>query len=124
MLNSLAKIGVVMKIIGMLILGFLFCSAANAEPQWCNGLIKHSYLQNDGNLFIYGDWRGQHTRVCNINNDSTGISVETCKGWLSMVLAAKISQTKVVVHYSDVPSCAEIPQYQLAPFPAYIMVSE
>lgn len=113
-----------MKVVGMLIVGFLVYSAANAGPQWCKGLIEHSYLHQDGNLYIYGDWRSEHTRVCNINNDSTGVSVETCKGWLSMVLAAKLSQTKVVVHYSDVHSCASIPQYELAPSPAYIMVSE
>lgn len=96
-----------MKNVGIISIGFLFYCAANAGPQCCKGLIKYSYLHQMV-AFIYWGWRSEHTRVCNINNDSSGVTVETCK---RLALAAKLSQTIVVVQYSEVLSYAKIPRY-------------
>lgn len=92
---------------------------AFAGQQWCSGTINHTYLDHGGTLYINGSWRDQHTAVCNVNMERYGVSQDTCKGWLSVAMAAKLSKTKVVVHYSDVPSCGEIPQYGAAPKPSY-----
>lgn len=91
---------------------------------WCNGTIKHTYVDFDGTLYINGTWRNEHTAVCNLNMPRLGVSVETCNAWLSIAMAAKLSKTKVVTHYADIPSCLEIPQYGQAPKPSYLMLSE
>jgi len=97
-------------------------SSAMAGQNWCSGKITHTYLYEDGTLFINGDWRNQHTAICNINKDRQGISPDVCKSWLSIAMAAKLSEAKVIVYYKDVPSCSDIPQYGGAPNPGYLML--
>jgi hypothetical protein len=91
---------------------------------WCTGTIDYTYLTKDGLLYINGSWRQQHTILCNINIEREGVTIETCKGWLSIAMAARLSQVPVVVHYADVPSCEQIPKYGAAPVPSYLMMSK
>ena len=108
-----------------LLAGIVFISFHSlAASTWCNGTIKHTYIDSGGTLFISGTWRNQHTAVCNVNNARLEVTPETCMAWVSLALAAKLSQTKVVIHYADVPSCSAIPQYNTAPRPSYLMLSE
>lgn len=94
---------------------------AAAGPQWCSGSVEKSWVNKNGNLYIFGSWRKEHTQICNINNTWNGVSPEICKSWLSIVLAAKMSSTPVTVQYADVPSCSEIPKYESSPSPEYVM---
>jgi len=98
-----------------------FSASAFCGQQWCTGKIVSSYLHKGGNLYIFGDWNNQNSQICNINNTWKGVEPVVCKGWLSIVLVAKLSQTDVVVNYADVPSCTEIPMYESSPSPTYIM---
>lgn len=110
--------------IGIFLISFLFSLSTHAGQQWCSGKITHTYLAEDGTLVIRGDWRNQHTAICNVNTDRKGVSPEVCKSWLSIALAAKLSKADVVVYYSDVPSCSEVPQYSAAPKPGYLMLDD
>ena len=94
-----------------------------ADSVWCSGKITHTYLNHDGVLYIHGTWRNQHTAICDVDNIRDGVTPETCKGWLSIAMAAKLSQNNVVLHYGDVPSCSAIPQYNSAPKPSYLMLA-
>ena len=52
------------------------------------------------------------------------MSVEVCKGWLSLSTAAQISKADVIVRYDDedTESCSTLPTYGNAPKPNYIML--
>ena len=102
----------------------LLASACYSAQQWCTGVIRHTYINKQGNLYIFGDWRNEHTQICNLNSLWQGVEPEVCKGWLSIALAAKLSGAKVTVQYNDVASCSEVPRYETAPSPSYIMVTE
>lgn len=98
--------------------------ASYAGQEWCSGTIEHTYLSYDGTLYINGTWRGSHTSICNVNGVRLDVSADVCKGWLSIAMAAKLSKTKVILYYPDIPSCGEIPTYEASPRPSYLMLSE
>ncbi len=111
-----------MKKLFLVLVMLFFSVTVNAAQQWCTGTISHTYLTSTGELVIRGTWRNQHTMVCSLESEWKGVSTETCKGWLSLAVAAKISEANVIVYYSDVPSCTEIAAYGSAPNPGYIML--
>lgn len=107
-----------------ILLLILMSSYVHSEPQWCSGLITHTYVTGDGVVVIRGEWRMEHTAICNINVARSGVSPEVCKGWLSMVMSAKLSKTEMTAYYDDVDSCQAIPAYAASPAPGYLMLSE
>lgn len=98
--------------------------SAIADKQWCKGTITNVYLTSNGELVIRGDWRHQHTTLCGLESEWKGVSTEACKGWLSLSMAAKVSNANVIVYYEDVNSCADIPAYGAAPSPGYVMLDK
>lgn len=103
---------------------FLFAASVAAEPQWCSGTLTNIYVSEGGEVTIRGTWRNEHTVICNLNQPRSNISVEVCKSWLSMALAAKMAKAEVTVYYSDVQSCGSIPAYTSSPSPGYFMLRE
>lgn len=114
-MNSLGRYIALLAVLGAPV-------SAAAGSNWCEGVTNNTYLSHNGVLYINGSWRNQHTAICSIKGDRLGVTPEVCKGWLSAAIAAKLSQNTVVVHYEDVPSCAEVPQYGAAPRPTYLML--
>lgn len=109
----------------VLSLFFTLCSSGvSAAPEWCYGTIKRAYLTSDGSLIIRGSWANDYTQICNLNAAWKGVSVGTCKGWLSLAMAAKLSSSNVIVYYLNISSCDAIPHYGLAPSPNYLMLNE
>lgn len=104
-----------------------FIMALNISPTFaihCHGTIEYTYLQNDGSLYIYGSWRNEHTKICNIDTSWNNISTQVCKGWLSIAQTAKVAKSNVVVHCNDndVSSCGTISAYNSSPKPTYLML--
>lgn len=97
---------------------------ANAAGKWCNGTIDNSYIEHSGNVFIIGSWRGEHTKVCNLNSTWKGITASTCKTWVGYIQLALVSRAPVTMHYSDISSCSSIGPYGSAEKPSYIMISK
>lgn len=99
-----------------------FSSASFAANTWCNGVITNSYLTANGDLVILGSWSGGYTRVCNLRTTWKSVVPEVCKGWLSMAQTAVVTQKPVIMLYSNISSCKDIPHYGGAPAPAYLML--
>lgn len=104
-------------------LTILISSPSFAGTQWCSGTISHTYIAKDGTLYIHGSWRKDYTAICNVSQTRDGVNVEVCKGWLSMIITGKTTKTPMVIYYGNVPSCTEIPRYDDAPGPGYVMLS-
>ena len=110
------------KLLALILLSTL-TSVSYAAPQWCSGKVTQVWINETGNLYIYGDWINNHTMICNVNEAWNGVTPAVCNNWFSIVLAARLSNTNVKVHYADgyVDSCATIPAYAASPRPAYVM---
>lgn len=108
----------------ILVVLFIVSNTAYANGKWCSGKITNSYIEHTGNVYIIGSWRGDHTKVCNINTEWRGVTTETCKMWVSYIQVALISQSPVTMHYGDIESCGSIPSYGSAPKPSYIMLKQ
>jgi hypothetical protein len=105
-----------------LMLVLIISSASFADTKWCGGTIKNIYIDYNGDVFINGSWRNQHTRICNVASELDGVPVDTCKSWVSYVQVAYVAQKNVTLHYNDIDSCESIPSYTSAPRPTYVML--
>jgi hypothetical protein len=98
-----------------------------AAPQWCGGTIGAVWVDHTGDLFTLPSWRGDHLRVCSVKQTLTvaGRSIDqtTCLSWMAMLRQAKQAGAAVLMHYDDVPSCAQVPTYNAAPLPFYVMLN-
>jgi hypothetical protein len=93
------------------------------SAHWCTGTIEHTYLDKTGGLFIAATFLQNHTKICDLNGMWKDVDAEICKGWMSQVLAAKLSKTTVTMFYPDITACNEIPTYGNAPSPSYVMLT-
>lgn len=105
-----------------LLLSTLITTSVTADPQWCRGQITNTFLDKEGRLYINGNWRKDHTQVCNINMEWNNVSTDVCKGWLSIVQTAVVTKSHVIVNYNDAVSCSALPTYTNSPEPVYIML--
>lgn len=94
-----------------------------AAGQWCSGKISNIHVGADGQLYIVGSWRKQHTTICNINENRRGVTPEVCKSWLSLAITAYTTEVAVTMHYGNIESCGAIPAYGSAPAPSYLMLA-
>lgn len=97
---------------------------AGATSKWCKGKIRDVWVQKQGYVYIYGQWRKQHTMICSIKSPWKGVEPEICNAWLGLAQQANATQTDVVIRYDDISSCSSIPHFTLAPSPAYIMLRQ
>jgi len=90
----------------------------------CNGTIDYLYMDKSGGVFVYGSWRQDYTKICDIDTatDWNGISGETCKGWLSLALAAKTAKQRVKIAYPDGAVCDALPTYNNSTGPNFILL--
>ena len=101
---------------------------SRAERQYCGGTLNGVHVQKNGALVINGIWRDQWTQVCRLpvaglaGAPWKGISSAVCKDWYSMIQAAVVSRSPVVVKYTNAPACSALPIYGDAPAPYYLML--
>jgi hypothetical protein len=98
-----------------------------AAPQWCGGTISHSWIDTGGNFYVLPSWRGDHVRLCNINNTlsdtyTSPVTPAVCKGWVAIVLQTVAANKSTTIQYNEAPACNAIPHYHLAPVPNYVML--
>ena len=95
--------------------------ATSAAPQWCQGTVANLFVYSDGNVYVLPSYRGDYTRICNVNADTGGVSVINCVAWLAMLRNAVQRQSTVLVYYADIPACNSFPTYGESPLPGYVM---
>ena len=86
----------------------------------CEGLVESLNQNRSGDISlvaseIYGDSDGR--RICSLTETFDGVTTEVCKGWLSKLLAAKVSKTRIAVQYDDSNTCATQPTWSGASSP-------
>lgn len=94
-----------------------------AADVYCGGTIAHSWVDINGNVFIWGTWRQAHTQICNVSTSWKGVAPDVCATWLAKADAAVSLGRQVLLNYPTESSCAALPQYGLAPAPGYVMLN-
>lgn len=92
---------------------------------WCSGTIATHWIDAGGTVYVLPSWRGDHIALCNVNaNSAAGITPTVCLGWAAIIRAAMQRSAPTTIHYGDAPvaSCSQIPTYQSAPSPSYLML--
>ena len=105
----------------------LACAAAlaSATPAfsyaYCQGMIRETFTDHEGSVYIFGDWRQSYTKICNLNNTWDGIPTQTCFAWFSLVNSSISYAKPVILYYPNLNSCSTIPDYASSPAPYYVM---
>ena len=89
----------------------------------CVGDIKRVYLGKDGQVVLFTSWRNGYHTICSMNGEWKGVSVDVCKGWLSIAQTAKVSKTPTIMRY-QLNACSELNTYSNAISPDYVMLFE
>ena len=95
--------------------------STSAAPQWCQGTVGNLWIYTNGNVYVVPSFRGDHIRICNMNTETSGISVINCVAWFTMLRNAMQRQSTVTVYYPEAPSCNTLPTYDASPVPGYVM---
>lgn len=101
----------------------LVCAGANAA-QWCTGQVQSVLVDGSGNVSVLATFRGDWLSVCSIEAPWKGVSSNTCKSWLGLLSALRISRDNVLIYYSGSDACNVIPSYGNAPAPGYVSLAE
>ena len=110
-----------MKAKAILFVTGLFVSTYSSAAVNCGGKLERVYVDSSGQVIIWPTWSESYHTICSVNGDWNSISRDTCKSWLSVALALKISGTNARVRYSSLDNCSNIPTYGNAPKPNYLM---
>lgn len=99
----------------------IFAAASSSHAQaniWCDGHILRTYIDHKGNLYVYGSWRKNYTRLCNLKDDAI-----QCHMWASYAAIAVKDKLRVVVMYAgNSYTCSSLPTYLSSPRPVYLML--
>jgi hypothetical protein len=98
----------------------VLCAAPASAAIWCSGKLAGVYINSTGDVIINGSWRNDWTRICNLKEDTPG--AVTCSLWASYAASAWQGNRNVRLMYSGPASCGEIPNYNGAPVPEYLML--
>ena len=112
-----------MKIlIGILAIGLSF--SASAGNIYCQSSVTSVTVSSSGEVLLNASYRADYMQVCNLHGNWQGIDTETCYAWYSQLIAAKTHAKDVLLNYqtSATYTCANLPTYETAPVPAYVMV--
>lgn len=107
-----------------LLSAILASSNVLAANQWCTGKISNMYVHSSGSVVIYSSWRGNHTAICSIKDEWEGISVDVCKGWMSLIQTALVTKNDMTINYNIEETCSTLPTYGSSPAPGYVMLKE
>ena len=92
-------------------------SEAVIASQNCSGKISDVLVSRNGDLLIAGSWNNASVKICNVNSDWNSVSINTCKGWLSISQTAFVAEKEVVIR-NPVTSCSEASTYS----PEYLKI--
>ena len=112
--------------IALIVVSLFFSTSAFATNLWCSGKINRIYVDYNMRVFIQPTWHASYTMVCHLGSTWQGFSPEGCKAWFSMLTAAQLANSSVIVYYGGVSqaSCSEFPTYAASPRPGYVMNKE
>lgn len=111
-----------MKIKSLAVSAALLLSFNASANFFCVGLIEEIAVRHSGNVSVFSqDLWGTSSYaidVCSLENEWQGVSVATCQGWFSQLLAAKAARTTVRIQYTNSAlSCETIPAFDAADRP-------
>ena len=95
---------------------------ALASPQYCAGTLIASWTRKTGDVLIESSWRQNHTQICNIKYEWKGVPVDTCIAWVAKLDAAITMNKRVIIYYTEAPTCDVLPTYGDNPAPYYVML--
>lgn len=109
--------------LGFLALILTFASSTSmAVSQYCSGKVSQLWMYSNGDLFVLPSWRGDHVRVCNINQNLGSITPQICASWFTLLRTAVSNKENTYFYYENAPACNIIPTFSNAPVPGYIML--
>ena len=108
---------IILAIAAIAALGFAQPAAAVIV---CQGTLSHSWMESDGDVYIRGSWRGDHTQMCNLKTEWKGITPDICAGWMAKADAAVSLGRTVLVYYPNETSCTTMPTYSATSAPEYV----
>jgi hypothetical protein len=81
---------------------FISAPAARADPLWCLGSIKRTFLDSSGMLYILPSIAEIFLAICNVSRNYQHVPAEICRGWHADVLAAMLATRTITVYYLKV----------------------
>ncbi|MDC5822107.1 hypothetical protein [Vibrio europaeus] len=104
-----------------LLLALLLVSPAAMADIQCSGEVKNVLQYHNGSVNVFTTYRNDYTVMCNVKDHWKGVSPESCKGMLSVLLTAQSTGKKIATYYSgDQYTCQTLPYYGSAPGPVYV----
>lgn len=109
-----------MKIRYTFLLLILLSSGARAD-YGCTGEVLRINQARNGIISLispeaYGDSKGR--TLCSLGEEWKSVPIEACSGWLSKLLAARATGTKITIQYVDQHgSCSAQPEWGNAESP-------
>ena len=110
----------------VLLYALFLSQQAMAQNLTCYGFLSHVWVDDSNQLYIAASYRGDHTMICDLDNDWKGITPAVCENWFDIarsILALDRYTSFVTVRYLDTPyaNCSELPLYSESPAPLYVM---
>lgn len=115
---------IVSSIFGLIIMGVSITSAAYPQNA-CVGKVSHVGIFSDGKLTV-SNGNGVHY-LCNISTETNGVSIEVCKNWHAIALAAYAANKDLAQFYNfgSEQSCSTIGNWSVPnPVPYFINIGE
>ncbi|MCX2780655.1 hypothetical protein [Microbulbifer thermotolerans] len=104
-----------MKKVLLMLLLFLGSHCLAQTTYSCLGTVDKIRLGADATIILYSkDIYGDNSprRICSLNEAWGNITVENCKAWYSMLLAAHSTKKELAIEYHDtVGSCENQPTW-------------
>jgi hypothetical protein len=106
----------------ILISSLLFSSLCFSGSYQCLGKIDNLFITRDGNIEVYSSeiyGNGIGRKICSTNTIWKSVTPETCKVWISTILAqiAQKKPTRIYYLTEDTANCSTAANYEAAPAP-------
>ena len=80
----------------------------------CEGKVDNLQVAANGvvqimSVALYGDSAGRS--ICNVSSTWKGVTTESCKTWISMILVSQSTDTNISIVYDDGLSCSTQPTW-------------
>lgn len=90
----------------------------------CTGQVKNVLQYANGTINVFTSYRGDYTVMCSVKDHWKGVSPESCKGMLSVLLTAQSTGKRIATYYSgNQYTCQTLPHYGSAPGPVYVGIA-
>lgn len=104
-----------------LLLALLLVSPSALANIGCVGTVTKVLQYANGSVNVHTSYRNDYTVMCNIKDHWKGVSPESCKSMVSILLTAQSTGKRIVTYYSgDQYTCQTLPYYGSAPGPVYV----